>query len=326
MNHPMILVTTCPVSDRHLAKIREIAPELDIRVHPGISEAETDLPHAQILITYGEDLTDDIIARCAQLKWIHVLSAGLELMPFNGIAERDILVTNARGIHIIPMAEYTIGLILMFSRRFVELYQNQLAHNWDRTIRIDELHGQTLGVVGAGAIGSEIAKRAKAFGVHTVGVATTKREQEGFDDIYDRSGLDELLRKSDYVVVITPLTDATRGLIGEREISLMKESAVLINIARGPIVDEAALLQALQQQKIRGAGLDVFEQEPLPEDHPFWTLKNVVLTPHLAARSPKYMERAQEIFRHNLSVYLSGNSDRSGHQQMINIIDPIKGY
>ena len=316
----MVLVTTCPVSDKHIAKIREVAPMLEARVHPNVQEAMDDLPFAEIMITYGEDLTPQIIENCVQLKWIMVISAGLELMPFAAIAERGILVTNARGIHKIPMAEYALGMILMFSRRFVELYQNQMQHKWDRTIRIDELNGQTLGVVGAGAIGSEIAKRAKAFGMKTLGVATTLRQQEEFDEMFDRSRMDEVIQRSDYLVVITPLTDETKGLIGAREIGLMKSNAVLINISRGAVVDESALLAALQTRAIRGAGLDVFNVEPLPEDHPFWSLDNVVLTPHLSSRSPKYMERAQEIFQHNLAVYVTQQGE------MINRIDVKKGY
>lgn len=316
----MVLVTTCPVSDKHIAKIREVAPMLEARVHPNVQEAMDDLPFAEIMITYGEDLTPQIIENCVQLKWIMVISAGLELMPFAAIAERGILVTNARGIHKIPMAEYALGMILMFSRRFVELYQNQMQHKWDRTIRIDELNGQTLGVVGAGAIGSEIAKRAKAFGMKTLGVATTLRQQEEFDEMFDRSRMDEVIQRSDYLVMITPLTDETKGLIGAREIGLMKSNAVLINISRGAVVDESALLAALQTRAIRGAGLDVFNVEPLPEDHPFWSLDNVVLTPHLSSRSPKYMERAQEIFQHNLAVYVTQQGE------MINRIDVKKGY
>jgi phosphoglycerate dehydrogenase-like enzyme len=316
----MALVTTCPVSDRHLEKIRQIAPDLDIRVFPSIAEAMNDMPQAEILITYGEDLTAEIIRSCTSLKWIHVISAGLERMPFAEIEKQNILVTNARGIHAIPMSEYTMGLILMFSRRFVELYQNQLKHRWDRTVRIDELEDKTLGVIGAGAIGTKIAERAKAFGMRTLGVSTTKRPMPEFDETFDRSGLDEVLRRSDYVVVVVPLTDETKGMIGAREIGLMKPTAVLINIARGPVVDEAALLSALLEKKIRGAGLDVFEKEPLPEDHPFWSMENVVLTPHLSSRSPKYMERAMAIFLHNLKIRLGADG------VMQNVIDPKKGY
>ncbi|MGZ4112019.1 MAG: D-2-hydroxyacid dehydrogenase, partial [Tumebacillaceae bacterium] len=269
----------------------------------------------------GEDLTDEIIERCTALKWIQVISAGLELMPFAAIAKRgDILVTNARGIHILPMAEYALGMILLFSRRFLDMYQNQLQRNWDRSVRIDELGDQTLGVIGAGAIGSEIAKRAQAFGMHTLGVATTKREQPYFDEMFDRSEMDEVLKRSDFVVVVTPLTPQTEGLIGAREIGLMKQTAVLINIGRGQVVEEAALLHALQERTIRGAGLDVFVEEPLPADHPFWGLDNCVLTPHVSARSPKYMERAQEIFRRNLEAFLGGEGE------LINVIDVEKGY
>jgi phosphoglycerate dehydrogenase-like enzyme len=324
MTFAMILVTTCPVSDRHLQNIREIVPGIDIRVHRNIQDAEADLPVADILLTYGEDLTPEIIDKCTNLKYIPVISAGLERMPLKAIAKRNILVTNARGIHKGPMAEYTLGLILMFSRRFAQLYKNQLEHKWDRSIRIDELEGKTLGVIGAGSIGTEIAKRAKAFGMKTIGVARTQRSvergSEVFDEMFDRSGMDELLQRSDFVVVITPLTPETKGLIGAREIGLMKQTAVLINIARGPVVDEAALLKALQERTIAGAGLDVFNVEPLPADHPFWSLDNCIITPHLSSRSPKYMERAQEIFQHNLRVYVTGQGE------MINVIDPQKGY
>lgn len=316
----MLLVTTCPVSDKHLARIREIAPSLDIRVHPSIREAADDLPQAEILLTYGEDLTPAHIERATQLKWVMVISAGLELLPFDALAARNILVTNARGIHVGPMSEYALGVMLMFSRRFVELYQNQTQRVWDRSIRIDELEGQTLGVIGAGAIGTAIAERARAFGVRTIGLATTAREQAGFDRVYDRSGLDELLRTSDFVIVIVPETPATRSLIGARELGLMKQTAVLINIARGSVVEEAALLTALQAKQLRGAALDVFVEEPLPADHPFWGLDNVVLTPHLSSRSPKYMERAQAIFRQNLEVYVSGTGSYR------NLIDLTKGY
>lgn len=316
----MVLLTTCPVSDKHLANMRRIAPDLDIRVFPSIGEAEQDLPDAEIMITYGEDLTPEIIERCTHLKWIQVISAGLELMPFDAIRKRDLLVTNARGIHIKPMAEHALGVILMFSRRLLEIYQNQLHRTWDRSVRIEELGGQTLGVIGAGAIGSEIANRAQAFGMHTLGVATRKREQAHFDEMFDNSGLDEVLRRSDYLVVITPLTAETNGMIGAREIALLKPTAVLINIGRGQVVDEAALLTALQERKIRGAALDVFVEEPLPVDHPFWGLDNCIVTPHVSSRSPKYMERAQEIFQQNLQIYLQGTGE------MINVIDPAKGY
>ncbi|ASS74449.1 hypothetical protein CIG75_05230 [Tumebacillus algifaecis] len=316
----MVLITTCPVSDRHVAKMKEIASDLDVHVFPNLEEARDHLPEAEILITYGEDLTAEIVQTCSSLQWVHVLSAGLEHMPFSQLDKQRILVTNARGIHVGPMSEYTIGLILMFSRRFVELYQHQQQQHWDRTIRIDELDGQTLGVIGAGAIGSKIAERAKLFGMHTLGVATKKRDLPEFDEVFDRNGLDEVLTRADYVVVIVPRTPETDGMIGAREIGLMKQSAVLINIARGQVVDEAALLTALQERKIRGAGLDVFAQEPLPADHPFWKLDNVILTPHVSARSPKYMERAQAILLHNLAIY------RGAEGTMQNVIDVKKGY
>ena len=316
----MRIVTTCPVSERHVARLQEMVPTAEIQVCRDIAQARPFMAGAEVLLTYGEDLTDEILAACPKLRWIQVISAGLELMPWQALRERQILVTNARGIHRVPMAEHTLGMILAFARRFWETYRNQFSADWDRSIRVEEISGQVLGIIGAGAIGGEIAKRAQAFGMRTIGLATVARPLEGFDEVLDRTGLDKLLTASDYVVVTVPLTRETQGMIGGRELSLMQPTAVLINIARGKVIDEQALLEALRSGTIRGAALDVFTTEPLPADHPFWSLANCVLTPHISGRSPKYMERAQEIFRHNLKVYVTGDGE------MVNVVDLSRGY
>jgi phosphoglycerate dehydrogenase-like enzyme len=320
MEKTFTIVTTCPISERHQAAIRKAAPHSRLRVFPAIEEAKTALSEAEVLVTYGEDLTPALIQSCTKLKWIQVISAGLEKMPFASIAEREIIVTNARGIHRIPMAEYVMGMILQIVRRFPQFYDLQQKSQWDRSVRIEEANGKTLGLLGVGAIGSAIAEKAKVFGMRVIGMNTSGKPVPYVDETVSRDGMDRILAESDFVAVIVPLTPGTHNMIGERELNLMKKTAWLINVARGEVIDSLALVRALAEERIGGAVLDVFPEEPLPSDHPFWTAKNCLLTPHVSARSPKYMERAMEIFLENLKAF---QNDGAG---FVNLIDPAKGY
>ncbi|WP_206425331.1 D-2-hydroxyacid dehydrogenase [Staphylospora marina] len=313
-------VSTAKMSDRHRKALREEFPGLRFSFFENIAQAENVLPDADILVTYGEDLTDGIIERCGKLKWIQVISAGLELMPFDAIRNRGILVTNARGIHAVPMSEYVMAVLLQIVRKTDEFMKNRRNAAWDRSIRVGELFGSTLGIVGTGAIGRAVAEKAKVFGMRTIGVNSSGTPQPHIDEILPASRLDELLSRSDFVVLTVPLTPRTEKLIGARELKWMKPTAWLINVARGAVTDEAALVDALRERTIAGAVLDVFTQEPLPQDHPFWKMDNVILTPHISGRSPMYMTRALEIFRHNLKVWLRGEGE------WVNRIDPEKGY
>lgn len=317
----MHIVTTAPVSERHTAAIRELVPEANLEVFPSVVEAKTSFADAEILVTYGEDLTDEIIQQMPKLQWIQVISAGLELMPFAAIAERGVVVTNAKGIHAIPLAEHVMSVLLQFARRLPTFYRQQAEHVWDRSVRIDELHGKTLGILGVGALGSAIAERAQAFGMRVIGTNTDGRPVAHVDQVYKGSEQDRVLGEADYLTIIVPLTSQTQGMIGEKELRQMKSSAVLINVARGSVVDEIALISALENRLIAGAALDVFVEEPLPASHPFWGMEQVILTPHVSGRSPYYMERAMEIFRDNLGRWSAGN-----RTNLRNIIDPRKGY
>ncbi len=314
------ITTTFPLKEKHLAPILGMG-EVEVEVYSSIEEARNRLKDTEILLTYGEDLSPEVLAKSQNLRWIQVISAGLDKMPFEYLKTRpDILVTNARGMHGGPMAEFTIGAILLLARKSLEILENQKKHLWDRSVRVEEIAGAVLGIVGAGSIGQTIARKAKVFDMKVLGLNTDGRPVEGIDVMYARSGLHDLLRESDYVVVVTPLTPATRDMFGEAEFRAMKPSAYFINIGRGELVQEDALLKALHEKWIRGALLDVFRQEPLPADSPLWDAPNCVVVPHLSGRSPKYIERAMEIFRHNLNVYLK----KQGH--FINVVDVHKGY
>lgn len=320
---PILIRTTftANLSDRHQQKLTEQFPELQFSFYGSIEQATEALSDTEVLITYGEDLTEDLVTEnFPRLKWIHVISAGLEKMPFDIIAKRNIMVTNARGIHQIPMAEYTTGVMLQIVRRQNEIYERQREGVWDRTIRTEELHGKTLGIIGVGAIGSKIAEYAKVMGMKVLGVNRFGQDVPHVDHLFTMEQIDQVMSESDFIVVIVPMTQETMGMIGERELALMKSSAHLINISRGAVVDEGALLKVLQQKRIAGAVLDVFTQEPLPADHPFWKLENLILTPHMSGRSPKYMERALDLFVRNVPVYISGKGE------FTNLIDLQKGY
>jgi len=262
-----------------------------------------------------------VIKNCTNLKWVQILSAGIDKLPFEIIGDEKIIITNARGIHYIPMSEYTIAVLLQIARKSNDIYLNQLNKKWDRTIRLSEINGATLGIVGLGSIGQGIAQAAKAFDMKVIGLNRDGREVEHVDKVYKQSQLKDLLAESDYVVVIVPLTDGTYHLIGEEELKAMKKTAYIINIARGDVIDEKALIDVLKNKEIAGAVLDVFTQEPLPSESPLWTLENCIITPHMSGRSPKYMQRVLEIFKFNMDLYLEGKITA-----MKNLIDIKRKY
>jgi phosphoglycerate dehydrogenase-like enzyme len=316
----MKIVSSASINGKHIAKLQAQLGQLDISVYSSIEEAEAELAETEILLTYGEDLNVEILQKCAKLQWIMVVSAGLERLPWDALRQQRVLVTNVRGIHRGPMSEYTMGVILQLARCSQELFTLQQQKKWDRTIRVEEIQGKTLGVLGAGSIGQEIARKAKVFGMKTLGLNRSGRRVEHFDQIHPTTELNQLLGVCDYLVVVLPLTGETKLLLGAAEFGRMKESSYLINISRGEVVDEQALIAAIRDKRIAGAVLDVFCQEPLPVDSPLWDLDGVIITPHLSSRSPLYMERAMEIFAHNLTVFLQG------YGEMRNIIDLSKGY
>jgi len=320
----MKVVSSAKLSEKHQKNLRERFTNVEFHFFDSMEQVEQELEimrSMDILITYGEDVTEKTLQYTPALKWIQVISAGINELPFLSLKEKGITVTNAKGIHGVPMAEYTMSVILQVARKTNELYLQQNKNTWDRTIRVNEIYGSTLGVIGLGAIGQAIVERAKAFGMNVIGINSNGRPIPNVDNVYKIDELDNLLSKSDYVVIIVPLTESTHHLISEKQLNVMKDTAYLINIARGEVVDEAALLNALDNKKIAGAVLDVFSQEPLPEEHPFWKLDNCIITPHLSGRSPFYMKRALDIFYQNTELYLNGN-----YNEMVNLIDLDKGY
>lgn len=316
----MFILSTFLLKEEMQNELREMFPDETFSFYKGMENAKEHLGKSEILLTYGEDLTPELIEQAHQLKWIMVVSAGMEKMPFDAIDKRGILVTNARGIHKIPMAEYTISMMLQTYRQAKVLTEQEKSCVWNRKVNMQEIHGKTILIIGAGAIGGEIARLAKAFSMKTIGINRSGKAVEYVDKIVTLTKLDEVLPEADFVVNVLPSTKETTHILTENHFELMKETAVFINIGRGNVVSEQILIDALKQKKIAHAVLDVFETEPLPSDHIFWKLENVTVTPHLSGISKLYLPRAMEIFKENLKRY------KQGETLFINQIDVKRGY
>ncbi len=256
-----------------------------------------------------------------RLRWLQLTSAGVDRAARSGLLDGDLTVTSASGLHATPIGEYVLLQMLMFCKGAHRFLRAQDRREWIRYMP-QELFGKTVGIVGMGHIGGEVARLAKAFGCRVISTRRSVSERGTHnvaDELLPPSDLSYLLERSDFVVVAVPLTHETRHLIGEAELRSMKSTAVLINIARGPVVDEAALVRALKEGWIAGAGLDVFEQEPLSPESELWHMENVILSPHISGGTEIYNQRATGIFRENLRRYLAG-------EPLMNRADPSRGY
>jgi len=305
------------LADRHKTMINNVSEDLQV-ISCEWEDAGQYIAEADVLVAWGWMDIKALYLAAPKLKWVHALSAGVETMTFPEIQGSATVLTNSRGIHGIPIAEHIFAMALTFTRGLHLLLRQQLNKKW-RRVPTDEIHEKTIGIIGLGSIGREIAKKAKGLGMHVV---ATKREitTELFvDKLYPPAELNTMLALCDFVVVALPLIAETQEYIRLEHFQVMKRSAYFFNISRGAVVREPDLIIALEQGLIAGAGLDVFETEPLPENNPLWERENVIITPHLAALSPYYLDRAIKLFTDNLARYMNG-------RDMFNIIDKQKGY
>ncbi|HLJ35798.1 MAG TPA: D-2-hydroxyacid dehydrogenase [Ktedonobacteraceae bacterium] len=287
------------------------------------------LPETEVLCAYS--VPNNLRELASNLRWLQFPGAGVDNLRPTGLLNADsgIIITTASGIHAHSISEYVFGSMLMFNRSWPEMVRLQDRHRWPRNSSWYNLGGrelvdQTLGIIGLGSIGRQIAHLGKAFGMRVIatrrsaGVADEQQEPE-VDRLYPIDQLHEVLQQSDYVVLAVPLTPETEGLIGESELRAMRRTAYLVNIARGKVIDEDALIRALREQWIAGAGLDVTAEEPLPSDSPLYAMPNVILTPHISGESVHYERRLAELFADNLRRYRAG-------QPLRNQYDPARGY
>jgi len=279
-----------------------------VAYEPDLNLAFSQYTDAQVMIGPATDrITAERVAQCSELRWYHALSAGVDDLPLQQFAKQHVKLTNSSGIHGIPMAEQVMGMMLMFSRNLHSYVRNQLNQEWSRDYpKLDELYGKTLCIVGAGRIGQAVAERAKAFGMHVLGVKRTAEALPNFDEVVSTAYLKQVLAKSDYVLLLIPLTESTRHFFRREHFQWMKPTAIFLNFARGDVVDEDGLVQALEERSIAGAGIDVTSKEPLPMKHPLWEFSNVILTPHVAGVSQLYYDRAFKLFAENYREWVAG--------------------
>ena len=293
--------------------------------HEGLvhDDAEATLADARVLLRGGlpGSVLDHILSRAPRLEWIHSFSAGIDRVATPAVRSRNLTVTNARGVFSRPIAEYVVMMCLAVARRLPQLLELQRERTW-QPLRGRELGGMTVGIVGYGSIGSEVARLLEPFDVQVL--ATRRRPERGTGDLAGvellaMDQLPELLQRSDIVLVALPLTDETAGIIGAEELQEMREDAWLINVARGRLLDEAALRRAIESGWIGGAVLDVFNEEPLPPDSPLYELPNLIVTPHTSWSSDRVVERSLDLFVENLERFAAG-------RPLENVVDLEAGY
>jgi phosphoglycerate dehydrogenase-like enzyme len=296
--------------------IRERIPEMEVFAGTGEETLFQHIADADMMIAWRFPM--EVLQQAGKLRWIQLTSAGIDHLLGAREFLRGVVVTNTRGIHVHIMADYTFAAILALQWGFPHLLREQGAKKWI-TRDTEPLAGKTLGIVGVGAIGSEIARRAQSFQMKVVGVKRNPLPMTEVNQIFGPDRLHEMFSLADFVVILVPATPETYRMIGESELRAMKRTAYLINIARGTVVVESALVRALQENWIAGAVLDVFEKEPLPEDSPLWTLENVIVTPHLSGNLQDYANRVMVIFGENYQRWKAG-------KQLLNVVDLEKGY
>jgi phosphoglycerate dehydrogenase-like enzyme len=313
-----------------LARSRDPGLKALERVPAGVRLVVGDTPEAfdgqpsadAILVcSMGRELLRAVLPKAPAARWVHSRSAGVEGIVFRGLAESGIMLTNGRGVFSPSLAEWVIGAVLYFAKDFRRLLESQKAGRWD-PFAPEMVQGRWMGIVGYGDIGRAVAARARSLGMRVRALRRRAAEPPGDpvpDEMLPAERLTELMARSDDVVVATPLTPETRGLIGEREIRAMKPTGVLVNVGRGAVVQEQPLVDALRARAIRGAALDVFETEPLPAGHPFFGLDNVLLSPHCADQVPGWLDDAMASFLANLDRFLAG-------LPLQNVVDPRRGY
>lgn len=326
------VVSTTPLNDENVQKIKAVSREialdqvssLIVGERKGSSADKETLDHhlqdAEILYGYIHHFPKNLLARVPRLKWFQSMTAGIDRLP-EEILKSTVRVTNTSGIHGASIGEVVMEMMLMFIKDAPACFRMKQNREWKR-YKQRHLKDQTAGIIGLGMIGKEIARLCKAFDMKVIGMRRSSEADSRLPDVdrvYSREELPALLSASDFVILALPLTKETSGMIGEKELRGMKPEAYLINVARGAIVDEEALVRALEHHWIAGAGLDVFVKEPLPPESRFYELPNVIFSPHISGDMPDYEWRATDVFCENLRRYLAG-------KPFLHEVDKEKGY
>lgn len=304
-----------------LPGIAAIEPDAELRFAGSVDKLEKMLPGAEVLLgwSFSDASLESVWPYADSLRWISWTGAGVDAVLFPELVESDVVLTNARGVYDRAMAEYVLGLILCFAKRFPETVHYQSERRWQHRLS-EVILGKRALIVGVGSIGREIARLLEKAGLHVEGVGRRARADDAdFVTVHSRDNLDVALGEADYVVLIVPLTDESRGMFGSAQLRAMKPTARLINLARGAVLDEPALVEALREKTIAGAALDVTATEPLPEASPLWSMPNVIISPHMSGDFIGYPEVLVSAFIDNFRRYRAG-------KPLENVVDKASGF
>jgi phosphoglycerate dehydrogenase-like enzyme len=309
MSTKLQFLLTFPEKIRHqyLSGVREAFPNLEIQMADHYSKVTPFIEEAEVLLTFGPMMSEEVLQNAKRLKWVQALGSGVDGILDRPSLRSDVLITNMYGIHGVPVSEAALMSMLALARNVSWSIKNQIEKKWNRSIAPSVLHGKTVVILGIGIIASALAPKCQALGMNVIGVSSAVRAVEGFNQILPKEQLHQAVKAADYLVLLTPYSVQTHHLVNQGVLTNMKKSAFLINLARGGVVDEAALLNSLQNKQIAGAALDVFQEEPLPSEHPFWSMDNVLVTPHLGGFYDEYVDHALPILIHNIQQYLKND-------------------
>ena len=301
-------------------QILSLSSDIELEVVSALNAADIEkhLKDAEVVAGIPRVIPDLAVAE--KLQWVHSFSAGMDRVLTPELVASPVLASNSSGIHATPIAEHIIAFLLMFTRQMYGSFHNQQEKKWERINELTELKDKTVLVVGLGKTGTEAAHIISCFGAHVIALDTAGKEKPDFvEELGETEQLPLFLGKADFVVLTLPHTKDTHHYINKESLEAMQSHAVLINIGRGGVVDEQALINALKEKCIGGAALDVTEEEPLPKESPLWEMENVIITPHHSGISERYMERAIDLFCVNLKAYLKG-------EELPNLVDKSAGY
>lgn len=314
----MKLVVANPLSDEKIKQLEKAVPGAVVEAYRNPKEALPHVGDADALALWGFQDVEPLLQAGPHIRWVHSLSDGVEKLLTPSMMERPILLTNSHGVHDRAVSEHTLALLLSWFRRIPDAVRHQAAHEWVRP-HGESLFGKTILIVGFGSIGRAIAQRAKVFETHILAVKKHLSTEMFADHVYTEEQLLEILPQADIVIAALPSTPETENFFGKEEFQAMKPSALFINIARASVVDETALIEALQNKEIAGACMDVFSKEPLPPDHPFWSMDNVIMTPHIASMVPDFWHKLTSLLQTNFIAFSRG-------ERLMNVVDKKKGY
>lgn len=310
----IVLTLPEPIRNRYYSHLKAKFPQVEINMVDHHGKVGPHIAAADVLVSFGVQLADHVFKEGVRLKWVQALGTGVDGITDQPSLRDDVIVTNMHGFHGAPMSESAILSMLALARNLPRSVSSQRERIWDR-FPARTLRDTTAGIFGVGVIAETLAPMCKALGMSVIGISSVVRKVPGFDRMFSRDQLEQAVREIDYLVILTPYTPATHGIVDARVLAAMKPTGCVVNLARGGVLDEEALIRAIEEGRIAGAALDVFATEPLPAESPLWGMKNVIITPHLGGFFDRYPDYALPVVVENMNKFLAGD-----FRNMVNVV------